>query len=44
MSLDKTEYAEAVLIDLSKVFAKINHELSITTLHAYSFSRNALKQ
>ena len=44
MSLDKKEYARAVLIDLSKGFAKINHELLIAKLHTYGLFMNALKQ
>ena len=40
--LDDNWYAGAVLMDLSKAFDTINHELLIAKLHAYGFSKKAL--
>ena len=42
-SLDKKGYAGAVLMDLSKAFDTINHELLIAKLNAYGFDKNALE-
>jgi len=42
ITLDKKGYAGAVLMDLSKAFDTINHELLIAKLKAYGFSNAAL--
>ena len=41
-SLDNRGYSGAVLMDLSKAFGAINHELLIAKLYAYGFSKEFL--
>ena len=41
--LDNKGYAGAILMDLSKAFDTINHELLIAKLYAYGFSKDALE-
>ena len=42
-SADKHGYAGAVIMDLSKAFNTIHFELMIAKLHAYGFTKSALK-
>ena len=41
-SLDQKKFLGAVLVDLSKAFDSIPHDLLIAKMHAYSFSKNSL--
>ena len=41
--LDNKGYGGAILMDLSKAFDTINHDLLIAKLHVYCFSKESLK-
>ena len=43
VSLDNKGFGGALLMDLSKAFDTLNHDLLIAKLHAYGFDKNALK-
>ena len=43
ISLDKKGYGGAVLMDLSRAFDTIKHDLLLAKLHAYGFGKKALK-
>ena len=44
LAVDQGGYAGALMVDLSKAFDCIDHELLIAKLHAYRFSRDAILQ
>ena len=43
ISLDKKGFGGAILMDLSKAFDTLNHDLLIAKLHAYGFENSALR-
>ena len=42
IQFDKRGYGGAILMDLSKAFDTLNHDLLIAKLHVYGFSKSAL--
>ena len=40
---DNKGYGGVILVDLSKAFNTINHELLISEVHVYGFSKESLK-
>ena len=42
INLDKKKYVGAVLMDLSKAFDCVPHDLLIAKMHAYNFDRKTL--
>ena len=42
INLDKKKYVGAVLMDLSKAFDCVPHDLLIAKMHAYNFDRETL--
>ena len=42
LRIDNKEYAGVILMDLSKAFDTINHQLMIAKLHAYGFGKRSL--
>ena len=43
ISLDNKGFGGAILMDLSKAFNTLNHDLLIAKLYAYGFSKTALR-